>query len=103
MHCILTKEQIALILSSNISRWEQESDNKYQYSEVNEIFTQEVDLIKRINQSSKIKQLNKAYFTLADTFHEIINEVKGIKSILNQHKETIVNSIEKVKDFVFID
>ena len=49
---ILTKKQIALIPSSNTSRWKQESDNKYQYNEVNEIFTQEVDLIKRLNQSS---------------------------------------------------
>lgn len=53
---ILTKEQIALIPSSNISRWKQESDNKYQYSKVNEILTQEVGFIKRLNQSSNIKK-----------------------------------------------
>ena len=49
---ILTKEQIALIPSSNISRWKHESDNKYTHSEINEILTQELDLFKRLNQSS---------------------------------------------------
>ncbi|MFT5891135.1 MAG: putative transposase [Dokdonia sp.] len=100
---ILTKEQIALIPISNISRWKQESDNKYQYSEVNEILTQEVDLIKRLNQSSNLKKINQSYFNLIDTFHEVISKVKGIKTIIKDQKELMVNTIETVKDIVPID
>jgi len=99
----LTKEQIFLIPSFNSSRWKQESDNKYQYSEVNEILTQEVDLIKRLNQSSKIKKINQSYFNLIDTFHEIISKVKGIKKIIKDQKELVVNTIETVKDSVPVD
>lgn len=46
---ILIKEQTALISSSNSSRWKQESDDKYQYREVHDILTQEVNLIKRLS------------------------------------------------------
>jgi len=100
---ILTKEQIALIPSSNISRWKHESNTKYMYSEINETLKQEVDLIKRLNQSSNIKKINQSYFKLADTFHEIISKVKGVKSLIKNRKELVINTIETIKDIVPID
>lgn len=100
---ILTKEQLALIPSSNISRWKQESETKYEYSEINDIIQQEVDLIKRLNQSSKIKKINQSYFKLADTFHEVISKVKGVKSLIKEQKEIIVDTIEQVKNIIPID
>ncbi len=100
---ILTKEQIALIPSSNISRWKHESDNKYTHSEINEILKQEVDLIRRLNQSSNIKKINQSYFKLADTFHEIISKVKGVKSLIKNRKELVINTIETIKNIVPID
>ena len=52
---VLNTEQIAKIPRSNISRWKNETDDKYTFCEINSIVKQEVELIKRINQSSKIK------------------------------------------------
>jgi len=65
----LTPEELKSIPKSNLSRSKNESENKYQFCEINPIIHQEIELIKKINQSSKIKKLNKAYFDLADTFH----------------------------------
>jgi len=103
LHDILTAEQIASIPRSNLSRWKYESDNKYTFCEINAIVKQEVELIKRMNQSSRIKQINQSYFKLADTFHEVISNIKGVKSHLKKHKELIVNTIESVKNAIPID
>jgi putative transposase len=100
---ILTKEQIGLIPSSNISRWRQESDDKYSFCEINDILKQEIELIKRLNQSSKIKKINQRYFKLADTFHEVICNVKGIKSHIKEQKQSIVDAIEQVKNIIPIN
>jgi putative transposase len=100
---VLTSDQIASIPRSNISRWKLESDDKYSFCEINDIIKQEVELIKRLNQSSKIKKINESYFKLADTFHEVISKVKGVKSLIKQQKEIIVDTIEQVKDIVPIN
>jgi len=63
----------------------------------------EVELIKRINQSSKIKKLNESYFKLCDTFHSVISSVKGIKTIIRKHRDVIVNTIENIKEFISVD
>ncbi|WP_418639273.1 DDE-type integrase/transposase/recombinase [Winogradskyella sp.] len=97
LEAILTSEQIAKVPKSNLWRWKHEQDDKYLYSEINQIIKQEIELIKRLNQSSKIKKLNKSYFKLHDTFHEVISTIKGIKAQINNKKELIVNTIEQVK------
>lgn len=100
---VLTAQQIAVIPRSNISRWKNETADKYAFCEINNIIKHEVELIKRINQSSKIKKINESYFKLADTFHEVISKIKGVKSIIKQQKELIVNTIESVKDTISIN
>ncbi|MCK8479027.1 hypothetical protein [Psychroserpens algicola] len=100
---ILNVEQIASIPSSNLSRWRHESDSKYLYSEINEIIKQEIEFIKRMNQSSKIKKINESYFKLADTFHHVISNIKGVKSILKSQKELIVNTIDSLSDSIPIN
>lgn len=103
LHDVLSANQLNSIPSSNISRWKNESDDKYLYSEINAIIKQEIELIKKLNQSSKIKNLNQSYFKLCDTFHEMISNIKGLKSRIKSQKELIVNSIEDVKQMVPID
>jgi len=100
---ILSKEQYSSIPKSNISRWKNEAENKYEYNELNDILKQEIELIKRINQSSKVKCINKSYFKLVDTFHEIIIKVKGVKTSLRKYNDLIINTIESVKEFVPIN
>lgn len=100
---LLSHEQIATIPRSNISRWKQESDDKYQFCDINKVVKEEIELIKRINQSTKIKKINQSYFKLADTFHKVISKVKGIKSIIKDQKELIVNTIEQVRGSVSIN
>ena len=100
---VLSLEQIASIPRSNISRWKNESDDKYHYCEINQIVKEEVEFIKRFNSSSRIKKINQSYFDLADTFHEVISKVRRVKSLIKQHKEIIVETIEKVKDSIPIN
>ncbi len=92
-----------IIPSSNISRWKQEPENKYMGCEVAEFINQEIELIKRFNESSNIKKIMESYFKLSDVFHNIISNVKGIKSIIKDQKELIVNTIELVKDTIPIN
>ena len=103
LHDVLNAEQITKIPRSNISRWKNETDDKYVFCEINNIIKQEVELIKRINQSSKIKKINQSYFKLADTFHDVISNIKGVKSVIKNQKELIVNTIESVKDSISIN
>ena len=103
LHEVLTLNQINSIPRSNLSRWRYETDDKYRFCEINNIIKQEVELIKRINQSSKIKRINQSYFKLADTFHEMISNIKGVKNRLKNQKELIVNTIELVKKTIPID
>lgn len=100
---VLTAEQIATIPRSNISRWKNEADDKYIFCELKDIITQEIELIKRINQSSNIKKINQGYFKLADTFHKVISKIKGLKSLIKEQKEIIVNTIDQVKNIVPIN
>ncbi|MDB9835689.1 DDE-type integrase/transposase/recombinase [Flavobacteriaceae bacterium] len=100
---VLNPDQITKIPRSNISRWKNETDDKYTFCEINNIIKQEIDLIKRINQSSKIKKINQSYFKLADAFHEVISNIKGIKTVFKEQKEFIVNTIESVKNIIPVD
>jgi len=100
---VLSPSQLKLIPSSNISRWKSESDDKYLYCEINKIVAEEIKLIRKMNQSSKVKKIISGYFQLCDTFHSIIDSVKGVKSVLKKHRDVIVNTIENVKEFVSID
>ncbi|MEE9407694.1 MAG: DDE-type integrase/transposase/recombinase [Polaribacter sp.] len=100
---VLSHSQLRLIPSSNISRWKYESNDKYLHCEINNVIKKEVELIKRINQSSKIKKLNQSYFKLCDTFHEALSSVKGVKSVIRKHRDVIVNTIENVKEFISVD
>ncbi|WP_323787682.1 DDE-type integrase/transposase/recombinase [Psychroserpens sp.] len=100
---ILTSQQVSNIPSSNLSRWKNESDDKYLYSEINQIIKKDIELIKRINQTSRIKKINEAYFKLADTFHFVISNIKGVKTLLKNQKELLVNTINSLKNIIPID
>lgn len=47
LHDILNHAQISKIPCSNISRWKHEPDDKYIFSEINQVIKQEVELIRR--------------------------------------------------------
>ncbi|WP_299249463.1 hypothetical protein [uncultured Aquimarina sp.] len=100
---VLNPEQTAEIPHSNISRWKNEKDDKYAFYEINTIVRQEIELIKRMNQSSKIKKINQGYFKLCDTFHEVISKIKEVNPLIKNHKELVVNTIDQVKDYIPIN
>jgi putative transposase len=100
---VLSTSEIKLIPSSNISRWKTESNEKYLYCEINKIVVKELELIRKMNQSSKIKKVVSSYFLLCDTFHSVIASVKGIKTVIRKHRDIIVNTIENVKEFISVD
>lgn len=100
---VLTPFQRQQIPSSNISRWKSESEDKYQFCEINQIVTDEIELIRKMNQSSKVKRIVSGYFQLCETFHSVLSNVKGIKTVIRKHRDMIVNTIEDVKEFVPFD
>ena len=100
---VLSPSELRLIPSSNISRWKSESEDKYEFCEINKIVADEIELIKKINQSSKVKRIVTGYFQLCDVFHSVLSSVKGIKTVIRKHRDVIVNTIENVKEFVSID
>ncbi|WP_298900943.1 DDE-type integrase/transposase/recombinase [uncultured Psychroserpens sp.] len=100
---LLSTDQISSIPSSNLSRWKNEPDDKYAFSEINQIIKKEIEFIKRMNQSSKIKKINESYFKLADTFHHVVSNIKGVTSLLKNQKELIVNTINALKDIIPIN
>jgi putative transposase len=85
------------IPSSNISRWKNESNDKYIGCQVAEYINQELELIKRIGQNRKTKNILKSYFKLIDTLHHILKPIKSVKQSIYNNKETIVNTIENLK------
>ena len=100
---VLSSSQIALIPSSNISRWKSESNDKYLHCEINQIIANEIELIRKMNHTSKVKRIVSSYFQLCETFHAVISSVKGIKTSIRKHHDVIVNTIENVKEFVPIN
>lgn len=103
MDDVLSSSQLKLIPSSNISRWKIESDDKYLYCEIHQLISDEIQLIRKMNQSSKVKRIVSGYFKLCETFHSVLSYVKGIKTVIRKHRDMIVNTIEHVKEFVPID
>jgi putative transposase len=85
------------IPATNKSRWQSESDSKYIGCEVASFINQELALIKRTGESSNAKKVLETYLQLSDTYHQIVGNVKGVSNQVAQHKETIVNAIEKAK------
>lgn len=100
---VLSPSLFKLIPSSNISRWKSESNDKYLHCEINNVIKKEVELICKMNQSSKVKRIVSSYFQLCETFHSVISSVKGIKTSIRTHCEVIVNTIENVKEFVSLN
>jgi putative transposase len=96
----IPKQLKSNIPSSNISRWKQEPENKYVGCGVADFINQEIDLIKRFNQSSRLKKTVEGFFKLTDAFHIILSEVKGIKTIIKNQKALVVNTIESVIGYI---
>jgi hypothetical protein len=85
------------IPATNKSRWLSESDSKYIGCEVLAFIEEQLALIKRTGQSRNAKKVLETYLQLSDTYHQIVGNVKGVSNQVAQHKETIVNAIEKAK------
>ncbi len=79
---VLSPSQIGIIPSSNISRWKAESDDKYLYCEINQLVADEIELIRTLNQSTKVKRIISSYFQLCNTFHVVISSLKGVRTVI---------------------
>lgn len=99
----LPDELKSKISKTNKHRWKNETTDKYLGCEVANFIKEELELIKRTGESKNAKKVMEAYFKLSDTYHEIINAVKGIKRQIASQKEKLVNAIEEVKDIVPVE
>lgn len=91
------------IPKSNYYRWKNEPEDKYEGCEVAAYIKQEIELIKSIGQSSRLRKINKTYIQLSKLYKTIAVEKKGLKKCLKLHKELIINTIENCKSVVSID
>ncbi len=91
------------IPSSNISRWKNESKDKYIGSELAKYIDQDIKLYKRIGDNSNIKKINEGYFKLVDVLHETLYNVGGFKQKIAGNRDYIVNTIENLKDTIPIE
>jgi hypothetical protein len=67
------------ISKTNKHRWQRETSEKYMGCDVVHFIKEELELLKRTDESRNAKKVMEAYFKLSDTYHEIISTVKGIK------------------------
>lgn len=88
---------------SNRPRWRGEPDGKYAGCEVAAHIQRELELIKRVGQSSVTKKVLESYFTLCDTFFEITAKVKGIGQAVARSKDLVVSTVENLKQFVPVE
>lgn len=99
----LPKELQIKIPKSCYYRWKGEPDTKYLGCEVAEYINQELELIKKIGHHSRTKKVIESYFKLSDTFHEAISEIKGVKCVIANHKDLIVNTVESFKQYIPVE
>ncbi len=92
-----------MVPGSNRTRWKNEPDDKYTGCGVAAYIQQELELIKRIGQSTSTRKVLESYFSLCDTFFEVTKRVKGIKQAILKNKEIVVNTIENLKEFVPVE
>lgn len=92
-----------IIPSSNISRWKNESNDKYTGCQVAEYINQELELIKRIGQNRKTKNILNSYFKLIDILHDILKPITSFKRSLYNNKEVLVNTIENLKPHIPVE
>lgn len=93
----------ALVSNSNKSRWKNEPEDKYTGCDVAVYIRDELALIKRVGQSPATRKVLEGYFSLCDTFFTIAGRIKGIGQVVADHKERVVNTIERLKSFVPVE
>jgi putative transposase len=95
----LPAEVRASISSSNKSRW---INNKQEYNNggLTNNLENNAAFYNQLENAPNIKKTTQSLLELNRVFYEIISDAKGIKQHLSQHKETVVNAIEKAKDYI---
>jgi putative transposase len=88
---------------SNIHRWINEPDDKYVHCEVAQFINGHITLLKKTTQSPKALAILEGYHKLSDTYHNIIADVKKIKTKINTNKQKIVEIIEQIKEVIPIN
>lgn len=91
------------IPKTNIHRWLHETDDKYVGCEVAKFIRDELELIKQTGESRNAKKILETYLKLAQTYHSFTGKVKGLRNIIANNKEKIVETIEQSKTFVSVN
>ncbi len=99
----LPKELLNAIAKSNISRWKNESKDKYKGCEVARYIENEINLVKRIGENKNLKKANEVYFRFTNTFKEIESHVKGVKKAIGNNQELILETISKAKEVISVN
>ena len=91
------------IPTTNKHRWLNESNDKYLGCEVSKFIKDELELLKRTGDSNNAKKVLNAYFAITDVYNEILQSLGGLKKLVANQKEKLVNIIENFKEIISID
>ncbi|WP_395060373.1 DDE-type integrase/transposase/recombinase [Flavobacterium sp.] len=100
LHKNLSKELLQTLHPSNISRWQKESENKYQNVGLQSYITKDLALIQEQNEFPSSKKLSWAYIKLLKGAYEVFNQIKDFNKTIKANKQIIVNTVEAIKSYI---
>lgn len=99
----LSNEVILSIPRSNIHRWKNEPENKYEDCGLSKIIREEIDFISKTREFPTVKKTAEAHIKIIECLYRITKKIKKYKTIVANEKTDIVNTIELVKNSIPIN
>lgn len=100
LHKSLPKEMLKTLHRSNIHRWKNEPENKYENCGIQNHIKQDIDFLIKQNKYPSSKKLSNAYIQLLEGAYHIYDQIKSFRKIVSKNKETVVNCIESIKEYI---
>ncbi|MES2812055.1 MAG: DDE-type integrase/transposase/recombinase [Bacteroidota bacterium] len=88
---------------TNIHRWSKEDNEKYLGCNVAVFINQELELIRKTNQSRNAKRILETYFKLSETYHHMTASLNGIRQKIKNNKHLLIETIEELKHDIPVD
>ena len=87
---------------SLISKWKKESGEKYVGYELNDNIEELYDLMKTISQDERMQKTLRAFYRINKTLRDIIGTGSDYVNKLREHKDAVINAIQRGKGTIGI-
>ena len=87
---------------SLISKWKKESGEKYVGYELNDNIEELYDLMKIISEDERMQKTLRAFYRINKTLRDIIDTGGDYVNKLREHKDAVVNAIQRGKESIGI-